>query len=255
MTEANPKELRRMSVGEHLEELRRRVFKCVLYLGGALVFCLIFNDHIQKFVLAKPTAVLVDLYGADKAKMLVTGTVEGFLTWLKIAMVAAFLIASPLIVRELWGFVAAGLYPKEKKYVRLFAPISYVLFLGGVAFLYFAVLPSALGFLYDFGIDRDFLEMKPRYSDYVSFYITMSLIMGIVFQLPLIMLFFISTGLVKPATFSKYRRHFIVGAVAVLAVVSPTGDAVTLLLISAPVIILYEGGLLLGRFVTREKKE
>jgi len=244
-----------MSVGEHLEELRRRVFKCVLYLGVALVVCLIFNEHIQKFVLSKPTSVLVDLYGADKAKMLVTGTVEGFLTYLKIAFVAAFLIASPLIVRELWGFVAAGLYPGEKKYVRLFAPISYALFLGGVAFLYYAVLPSALQFLYSFGIDPEFHEMKPRYSDYVSFYMMMSLIMGTVFQLPLIMLFLITTRLVKPATFSKYRRHFIVGAVAVLAVVSPTGDAVTLLLISAPVIILYESGLLLGRFVMRGKEE
>ncbi len=97
--------------------------------------------------------------------------------------------------------------------------------------------------------------MKPQYSDYVSFYMTMSLIMGLVFQLPLIILFLIATGLVQPVTFSKYRRHFIVGAVAVLAVVSPTGDAVTLVLISAPVIILYESGLLLGRFATRRKKQ
>jgi sec-independent protein translocase protein TatC len=170
-------------------------------------------------------------------------------------MVAALLIASPLIARELWGFVGAGLYPGEKKYVRLFAPISYLLFLGGVAFLYFAVLPQALNFLYSFGLDPAYHEMKPQYSDYVSFYITMSLIMGLVFQLPLIMLFLITTRLVSPATFSKYRRHFIVGAVVLLAIVSPTGDAVTLLLISAPVIILYEGGLLLGRFVMRGKKE
>ncbi len=244
-----------MSVGEHLEELRRRVFKSVLYLGCALILCLIFNDRIQAFVLSQPHAVLVDLYGVEKAKMLVTGTVEGFLTYLKIALVAALLIASPLIARELWGFVDAGLYPAEKKYVRIFGPVSYFLFLGGVAFLYFAVLPSALPFLYSFGLDPAFHEMKPQYSDYVSFYMTMSLIMGLVFQLPLIILFLIATGLVQPVTFSKYRRHFIVGAVAVLAVVSPTGDAVTLVLISAPVIILYESGLLLGRFATRRKKQ
>ncbi len=231
------------------------MFKCVLYLGGALIICLIFNDRIQAFVLDQPNAVLTDLYGAEKARMLVTGTVEGFLTYLKIALVAALVIASPLIARELWGFVAAGLYPGEKKYVRIFGPISYLLFLGGVAFLYYAVLPSALPFLYSFGLDPAYHEMKPQYSDYVSFYMTMSLIMGMVFQLPLIILFLIATGLVSVATFSKYRRHFIVGAVVILAIVSPTGDAVTLLLISAPVIILYEGGLLLGRFAVRRKKQ
>ncbi len=244
-----------MSIGEHLEELRRRVIFCVLYLAGALVFCLIFSKTIQGFVLHQPNAVLESLYGAEKAKMLVTGTVEGFMTYLKIAMVAALLIASPLMARELWGFVAAGLYPHEKRYVRIFAPISYFLFLGGVSFLYFVVLPSALEFLYSFGIDPTYHEMKPRYADYVSFYITMSLIMGVVFQLPLVMLFLIVTGIVKPEIFSKYRRHFIVGGVAVLAVLSPTGDALSLLLITAPVIVLYEGGLLMGRILMRRKNQ
>ena len=85
-------------------------------------------------------------------------------------------------------------------------------------------------------------------------FFTMSLVMGMVFQLPLVMLFFIATGIITPAFFRKYRRHFIVGAVAALAVLTPTGDAMTLLLVSMPVVALYEGGLLLGRLLVRKRE-
>jgi sec-independent protein translocase protein TatC len=244
----------RMTVGEHLEELRRRVIRALLYLGLALIVCLVFFEHIRDFILAQPLKALRGAPGSEDAKLLVTGTVEGFFVYLKIGLVAALILASPLMAREIWGFIAAGLYPHEKKHVRVFAPLSYLLFLGGVAFLYYLVLPTALDFLYNFGLDTDKTKMFPSYTQYVSFYITMSLVMGVVFQLPLVMLFFIATGIITPAFFRKYRRHFIVGAVAALAVLTPTGDAMTLLLVSLPVVALYESGLLLGRFFVKGEK-
>jgi Tat protein translocase TatC len=250
-----------MTVGEHLEELRKRVIRSLLYLAAALVLTFVFNDYVLGFILKQPYDVLKGL-GQDPI-MPVLDPAEGFLTWLKVAFVTALIVASPLMAREVWGFVAAGLYPHEKKYVQIFAPISYFLFLGGVAFLYFLVLPTALEFLFSFGLsphipgvpeDMQFLSARPRFSSYVSFYLTMCVIMGIVFQLPLVMLFFMATGILKPSFFGKYRRHFIVGAVAVLAVITPSGDAPTLLLVSIPVLLLYEGGLLLGRVLLRRRK-
>jgi Tat protein translocase TatC len=252
----------RMSVGEHLEELRSRVIRSLIYLVAAFVVCLIFNEKIMIFVLRQPLMVLKDL-GYENPHLQALTPTEGFVVWLKLALVCALIVASPLIARELWRFIAAGLYPHERKYIELFGPISYLLFLAGVAFLYFAVMPTALRFLFDFGLipevpgvssSERVVQAIPQYKQYISFYITMSLLMGIVFELPLFMLFFMSIRMITPATFSKYRRHFIVGAVAVLAILSPTGDAPTLILISTPVILLYEAGIILGRLLLRRKK-
>jgi sec-independent protein translocase protein TatC len=190
---------------------------------------------------------------------------EGFVTWLKLALIVSVVIASPFMAVEIWRFIAAGLYPHERKYVEIFGPVSYLLFLGGVAFLYFLVMPTAVKFLFSFGfIDKipgledlpgKAMEARPQLGPVVSLYIVMSLIMGLVFQLPLFMLFFMATGILKPAFFKKYRRHFIVGAVAVLAVLSPTGDAPTLILISLPVVLLYEIGIVLGVVLGKKRKE
>ncbi|MHC4472080.1 MAG: twin-arginine translocase subunit TatC [Planctomycetota bacterium] len=252
---------RRMTVGEHLDELRKRVLRCIVFLALALVVCLVFNRHIMGWIVSQPYEVLREL-GHDRPAIQALSPTEGFVTWLKVALVAALVLASPLMVRELWKFVSAGLYPKERKYIEIFAPLSYVLFLGGIAFLYFVILPVALRFLYSFGMDPivpgvegQVVVVAPRYAAYVSFYITMCLIMGVVFQLPLVMLFFMATGILSPAFFSKYRRHFVVGAVVVLAVLTPTGDAATLLLVCLPVLLLYEGGLLLGRILLRRRSE
>jgi sec-independent protein translocase protein TatC len=251
----------RMSVGEHLEELRRRVFRAVLYLVAALAVCLVFNDRILGFILKQPYEVLRSL-GHGDPRMPVLGSTEMFLTWLKVGFMAAVLLSSPFVARELWGFVAAGLYPHEKKWVRIFAPFSYLLFLSGVAFLYFVVLPPALKFLYSFGFDvripgapdATVVTPMPDLAQYVAFYITMSLIMGVVFQLPLVMLFFMATKIIPISFFTKYRRHFIVGSVALLAVLTPTGDAMSLVLVTLPVLALYEIGILLGRLFGRRKE-
>lgn len=243
---------RRMTISEHLEELRSRMIRALIYLGLALVVCLIFNDSVMRFVLDRPIQALRDV--GQEPKLVYYAPTEGFLVWLKLAVVVAAILASPLMAREIWGFVAAGLYPHEKRYVQVFAPVSYLLFLGGVAFLYWIVLPTALEFLFGFGKILPEIQNMPRVSEYLSFYIVMSLLMGLVFQLPLVMLFFMAVGILDVGFFRKYRKHFIVGAVAVMAVVSPTGDAPTLILISVPVLLLYEIGILFGRFFLKKKE-
>jgi Tat protein translocase TatC len=246
-------EERRMTVGQHLDELRKRVFRSIIYLTVGVIALLVFGDTMVAWILRQPLAALKDL-GFEDAKMQGFSPTEGFATYLKVVLMASLLLTSPLIAREIWGFISAGLYKSERKYVELFAPISYVLFLCGMAFLYFVVLPPALKFLYSFGYLEGMVVPVPRYSLYISFYFVMSLIMGVVFQLPLVMLFFMAVGLVGPPFFRKYRRHFVVGAVALLAVLTPSGDAVTLVLVTVPVLILYEGGILLG-VVFGKKKE
>jgi sec-independent protein translocase protein TatC len=255
MTEAEAPEHddRRMTIGEHLEELRRRVIRSLIYLVAGVIVLLVFKDEIVRFILRQPVAALKEL-GHEGTKMQGFGPTEGFATQMKVVLMAAMLVTSPLIAREIWRFISAGLYPHERKYVEIFAPLSYVLFLAGIAFLYFVVIPPALKFLFTFGYDPEIVVPVPRYADYISFYFVMCLIMGIVFQLPLIMVFFSATGILAPAFFRKYRRHFIVGAVAVLAVLTPSGDAVTLLLVTIPVVLLYEGGILLS-VLFRKRRE
>jgi sec-independent protein translocase protein TatC len=252
-----------MTIAEHLDELRSRVIRCLFYLVGAFVLCLIFNDHVMGAIIRQPIRVLMDL-GYEKPQMSLFRPTEGFITWLKLALVCALIVASPLMARELWRFISAGLYPHERKWIEIFGPMSYLLFLGGVAFLSFLVMPTALKFLLNFGmLDKlpgldtggPVMQQVPQLAPYISLYVTMSLLMGLVFQLPLFMSFFMATGILKPAFFRKYRRHFIVGAVIVLAVVSPTGDAPTLILISLPVILLFEGGIILGSMIGKGREK
>jgi len=251
-----------MTIAEHLDELRSRVIRCLFYLVAAFVLCLIFNDQVMGAIIRQPIQVLKDL-GYPRPTMNLLKPTEGFITWLKLALVCALILASPLMARELWRFIAAGLYPHERRWIEIFGPLSYLLFIGGVAFLYFLVMPTALRFLLDFGMldrlpgldtDGPVMQQMPQLAPYISLYVTMSLLMGLVFQLPLFMSFFMATGILTPAFFRKYRRHFIVGAVIVLAIVSPTGDAPTLILISLPVVLLFEGGIILGSMIGKGKE-
>jgi len=138
----------RMTVGEHLEDLRTRL---VLGLGGfavALIFCFIFGDHVLVWF-CKP------LYNVLDAKKLNTQLHydelgEGFTTWLQVCLVTATAIASPWLVYQIWQFIAAGLYPHERKYVTKYAPLSIGLLIGGMVFVYVLVLPWTIIFFLDF---------------------------------------------------------------------------------------------------------
>ena len=237
-----------MSIGEHLDELRRRLFWSVGYWIAFSLLAGYYADLVMEWVLT-PFMEALEKSG-QPAEVIYIGPTDSFTVVFKVILITGAFLASPFIAREAWGFVAAGLYGREKRLVTLAAPLSFLLFAGGALFFYVWVLPPAVDFLYNYG--RDFFPgrpewmvvQKPNIPDAVSFFLWMSFAMGLVFQLPLVMYFLSRLGMVRARTFARFQRHFILGATVVAAIITPTGDAVTLSFFMLPILALFYLGLL-----------
>ena len=141
----------RMTIGEHLEELRRRLIWGLIGFGVVLLFCLFFGDRVLEIFCWPLVKVQTDMGLNPQIKYDELG--EGFLVWLQVNIVTAIAFASPWIVYQLWQFVAAGLYPNERKYITRYAPLSIALLISGMLFVYFLVLPWSIRFFIDFAND------------------------------------------------------------------------------------------------------
>jgi sec-independent protein translocase protein TatC len=181
--------------------------------------------------------------GIEKIERPVTLNVqEAFVTYMKVSFVAGLIIASPWVFYQLWLFIAAGLYPHERKYIYTYLPMSLVLFLGGVFFCFYAVLPTVLDFLLGFNV-RTELTAQIRISEWISFAIMLPLLFGISFQLPMVMLFLSRINLF---TVKQYIAQWKM-AVLVIAILSmlltPTPDPMTMILMMVPLLALYALGI------------
>jgi sec-independent protein translocase protein TatC len=169
---------------------------------------------------------------------------EAFMMYIKVAFVAGFIIASPWIFYQLWQFVAAGLYPHERRYVHVYLPLSVGLFLLGVFFAFYLALPLVLDFL--LGFNR-WLGVVPqiRLSEWVSFVILLPVMFGLSFQLPIVMLFLERIGIFGTDDYRSRRRLAIFAIAVTSMVLSPGGDVGTMMLMFLPLVVLYEFGIIL----------
>jgi sec-independent protein translocase protein TatC len=175
---------------------------------------------------------------------------EAFMVYLKVCMVTGFVLASPWIFIQIWGFVAAGLYPQEKSYVNTFLPISIGLFLIGVVMCEFLVIPRAVNALLWF---NKWLELEPefRLNEWLGFAILMPLVFGVSFQTPLVMFFLERIGVMTVEAY-RARRRIAWFALAVFAmIITPTPDAVTMLCLWIPMSLLYELGILICQYAPK----
>jgi sec-independent protein translocase protein TatC len=183
-------------------------------------------------------------------EMAVLSVMEGFMVWVKVCILCGLVIGSPWIFWQIWAFVAAGLYPHEKKLVHVYLPFSLGLFLAGVILCEVLVIPKAIGALLWF---NEWLGLKPdlRLNEWLSFAILMPLVFGIAFQTPLVMMFLERIGVMTVESFRSYRRMawFIMALFAMIFVPSP--DAFSMLLMWVPMVLLFELGILLCRWSSR----
>jgi sec-independent protein translocase protein TatC len=182
------------------------------------------------------------------------GPLEAVLVYVKISLFCGLVIASPWIFFQLWSFVAAGLYPHEKRLVNVFLPASIGLFLAGVALCEFVILPQALDYLLSF---NEWMNAEPelRLNDWLSFALLMPLGFGIGFQLPLVMVFLNRVGVFTAETYRSKRRlaYFLIACLYLVIGVSP--DAYCMLSLIVPLWVLYEVGILLCRYGPRPERE
>jgi sec-independent protein translocase protein TatC len=172
---------------------------------------------------------------------------EAFMIYIKVCLVAGIVVSSPWIFWQLWMFVAAGLYPNEKKYVYIYLPFSLGLFLAGVVLCEWIVIPAAVRYLLSF---NEWMGLEPelRLSEWLSFALLTPLVFGIAFQTPLVMLFLHKLGIIEVDTFRKHRRMAILILAIVAALLAASPDAFSMLALAIPLWCLYELGILLCRY-------
>jgi sec-independent protein translocase protein TatC len=186
-------------------------------------------------------------------KLIYTGLPEAFFTYLKVAFLAGLLLAVPVIVHQLWMFIAPGLYDKEKRLVLPVVFLSSVFFLGGALFGYFVVFP--FGFKFFMGFASDYVKPLPSMKEYLGFSAKLLLAFGVVFELPLFVTFLAKLGIVN-VRFLKSNRKYAILLFFVFASILTPPDVITQIMMAGPLILLYEVGILGARvFGKKETKE
>lgn len=189
---------------------------------------------------------------ADRYNHPVTYKVEeAFMTYLKVSMVSGLILSSPWIFFQVWQFVAAGLYPHERKYIGIYLPMSIVLFLSGALFCFYFVFPIVLDFLISFNKWLG-VVLQPRLSEYISLVIMLPVMFGISFQLPLVMLFLERIGVITVEGYKENWRMAVL-VISIASMLLTPSDPTSMLMMMFPLIFLYFGGILLCRFRPGEK--
>jgi sec-independent protein translocase protein TatC len=279
--EDDPVEQTRMSLSEHLEELRKRLFRGVLAVAICFVGCWVYREDISTIALG-PLGQTVEWLdrdmveiaekrldenpGMDRSELFLTSdpgdqrlrepirkvrgdaASTGFMYYVKVCVYFSLFLSGPVLLWQLWQFIAAGLYRNEKHLVHVYFPFSVLLFVGGILFGYFLLVPYGQYYLASMTIEQ--ILFDPEVTAYFGFLTSLCIALGAVFQLPILMVGMARMGLVEVSLYGKYRGHFMVGALFLAAVLTPP-DPFTQMLMGLPMIVLYELGIHASRFTVR----
>ncbi len=234
---------------DHLIELRTRLVRAIFALIIAFGVCLYFADPILGF-LVQP---LRDAFPEGEGQLIFTRLPEVFFVELKVALFAGFMVSFPIIANQLWAFVAPGLYANEKKAFLPFLIATPVLFTAGAALAYYVVMPTAFLFFLGFGGQTGGLDIKalPSAGDYLNLVMQFILAFGLTFLLPVLLMLLHRGGIVTREQLVASRRYVIVGVFVLSAVVTPP-DPGSQIILALPLLLLFEGSLLLMRFQDRK---
>lgn len=226
---------RDMSLAEHLTELR----SCLVKAGTALVAGTAVSFYYLEQIIEALTAPVGQLYYLRPA--------EAFMVYLKIALLAGLILASPVVLFQLYSFVRPALTLREKHYALCTIPIIIVLFLGGMLFSYYLVFPRAVEFFLGFGAER----VSPLISmeSYLDFMLMLVVPFGFVFNIPVVLMLLVYLKLVSVQALNKYQKHVILAAFILAALITPTPDIFTQSLLALPMVALYEVSLVLCKLL------
>ena len=234
-----------LTIIQHLGELRRRVLISVvaLIVGSAVSFAF-FRQLIE--ILVRPAR---DLQTGAAGQLVFTEVTELLGISIKVSFLAGFILAFPVILYQVIMFVAPGLTSRERRYLLAFLPGAMIAFAAGVAFAYFVMTPPALHFLLTFG--GDVATPMIRVSNIVNLMVRLLLWMGLVFETPLVIYLLAQLGIVNARMLARFRRYWVVVAFILAAIITPTFDPVNQALVAVPLLLLYEFGVLLAKWVGR----
>ena len=244
---------KKSTVSEHLIELRSRLLKSIIFLVITFIVCYIFSDKIYNF-LVDPYAQAVKDDGNNR-RLIFTALHETFLTYLKLAFFAAFFFSCPLILMQIWKFVAPGLYKDEKLALLPFLIATPVLFLLGGMLVYYLIMPLAIKFFLSFetaAINGSLpIQLEAKVNEYLSLVMRLILAFGISFQLPVFLTLLAKVGFIT-SEYLKTRRKYVVIIIFSMAAILTPPDPITQIGLALPLLLLYEISIYTVRFV--EKK-
>lgn len=233
--------LREMSFFEHLADLRRVIIHSLVVFSIFTIVCWFFSARIVD--------LLVEELPVDR--LYFTSPLEAFTIRMKVSTVVGVMLAFPVILFKLWSFVAPGLFSHERKHVYPLTIASAVLFYAGALFAYLILVPVVLRFLIGFGTEH--LNPLLSASSYFAFVARLSFVCGIVFQVPIAVLLLSYLGLVSPRYLLKHWRYGVIAIVTGAAILTPP-DALSMVLVAAPVLLLYIGSILVALVVVRKRR-
>lgn len=278
----------RMTLGEHLDELRGRLIRSAVVLSVIFIAAWAYKSKVAEVALApfenkarpwlnerlfeieverltrdgEPSkmereavfygGVMEEGYLKDPIRSARSDDASaGFFFYLKVCGYASMLFGGPFVLWQIWAFIAAGLYRNEKRVVYNYFPASVLLFFSGATFGYFVLVPYAYYYLTEIGLEQ--IRHDALISSYLGFLTSLGLGMGIVFQLPILMMALTRVGLIEPQQYSTYRGHFIIGSLVIAAMLTPP-DPYTQVMMAGPMAVLYEVGIVLARISARRAK-
>ena len=239
-----------MTFWDHLEDLRRCLFRMAAALIGVTVVLFFFKDFLFDDVILEPTEkdfYLYRLLGVDFSLSLVNIEVSAqFMIHMKVTFICAMILSFPYLVYELWRFVAPALYEKERKAVSGAFTFAGVLFYLGLAVGYFVILPLMVNFFAGYQVSPD-VPNNFSLSSYISLFTSTVMTFGIVFEFPTVIAILSALGVVTKEGLKEYRRHAICAVVILAALITPSGDPFSLLICTVPLYLLYEFSILICR--------
>ena len=251
MNEENEK---KSSFVEHLTELRSRLIRSVIYLFIFFIICYFFAEEIYSF-LVTPYAEAVKDDSANR-RMIFTALHETFITYLKVAFFAAMFVSSPIILTQIWKFVAPGLYKNEKRALLPYLIATPTLFLFGGMLVYYLIMPLAIKFFLTFETSAQIsilpIQLEAKVNEYLSLIMRLIFAFGLSFQLPVLLSLLARVGFIDSDYLKKRRKYVIVIIFGVAAILTPP-DPITQIGLGIPLLILYELSILSVKFIEKKK--
>jgi sec-independent protein translocase protein TatC len=228
-----------MTLAEHLEELRSRIWKACISIAGGFLIGLIFANPLLHLIARTSQVESFD----------VNEVTEGVTDFFKVALYIALTVAFPVIFYQMFSFIAPGLTRKEKRIVYNSIPFVVILFAIGASFAFFFAIPRAFSFLSNF--NNDIVDFSPTFSSVAAFYIQVSVGMGLAFELPIVMFLLARLGIVSPKRMTSSRRYAAVVVLIAAALITPTPDPINMMIVAVPIYVIFEIGLIFARIGAR----
>jgi len=238
----------KMSFLEHLDELRKRIMWSLGFLIGGFIICAFFIPQIFDFIM-KPMQALLP----PGQTLVYTEPGEAFVLWIKMAAIGGLMLGSPGIMTQVWLFIAPGLYTHEKKMAIPFVVLSTSFFLMGAAFSHYVVFPMTWKFFV--GFSTDYLTFMPRIEPAFGMYLKLMLGMGLVFQMPTLVLFLARMGVLTARFMIKNFKYAFLLIFVAAALLTPGGDPMSQTAMAAPMLVLYLISILLAWLFGKKKRE